>query len=115
MQKLSRSKSINFRVNDKEYEMIKRCMKEAGISNMRAYLLKMAVNGEIWNVELTSVNECAGLLRNISNNINQIAKRVNSTGHIYNADIQEIKVRQGEIWRKQEETVKLLTDIVGVV
>jgi hypothetical protein len=76
MQKLSRNKSINFRVNDEEYEMIKDRQKRVGISNMRAYLLKMAVNGQILNIELTTVDECARLLRNIGNNVNQIAKRV---------------------------------------
>jgi len=114
MQKLSRSKSVNFRVNDREYDMIKRRQKETGIGNMRAFLLKMALNGMIYNIELTSVNECARLLRNISGNNNQIAKKVNTTGNIYAADIDEIKARQEEIWGQQNTIVKLLTEIVEV-
>ena len=112
MQKLTRNKSINFRVSDKEYEWIKRRQGESGITNMRAYLLKMAVDGMAFTVELDSVNECSRLLRNISNNINQIAVRVNSTGNIYVADIADIQAKQAEIWNQQNVIIQLLTEIV---
>ena len=109
-----RNKSINFRVSDKEYEWIKRRQGEPGITNMKAYLLKMAVDGRAFTVELDSVNECSRLLRNVSNNINQIAVRVNSTGNIYAADIADIQVKQAEIWNQQNVIIQLLTDIVEV-
>ena len=37
-------------------------------------------------------------MKSISNSENQIAKRVNSTGNIYEADIEEIKKNQEEIY-----------------
>ena len=115
MQNLTRNKSINFRVTDDEYVRIKDMQKRTRISNMRAYLLKMALNGQIWTLDFTTVNECDRLLRNISNNINQIAKRVNSTGNIYADDIAEIKSRQAEIWEQQEVIIKTLTDVLEVL
>jgi hypothetical protein len=42
MQNLTRNKSINFRVTQKEYDMIKRRQGQTKIRNMRHYLLKQA-------------------------------------------------------------------------
>ena len=38
------------------------------------------------------------LMRYSSNNLNQIAKRVNETGRIYRNDLQEIQDSQNRIW-----------------
>ena len=44
---------------------------------MRGYLRKMATEGYIISVDMNSIKELVILLRSISNNINQIAKRTN--------------------------------------
>ena len=115
MQNLKRNKSINFRVTPEEYEMVKKRMGQTHVTNMRAYLLKMAVDGRVINVEMESIKESNKLLRNISNNVNQIATRANSTGNVYAADIDEIKTRQTEIWERQEEILKKLTKMLEAV
>jgi len=38
------------------------------------------------------------LLSNVTNNINQIAKRANETGNIYAADLDELRIRYNELW-----------------
>lgn len=38
------------------------------------------------------------LLRICSNNLNQIAKRVNSTGNLYEEDVADLQERYGELW-----------------
>ena len=91
MSKRERNKGIYFMVSEKEREMIEDNMKQTGIISMRAYLLKMALNGYIINLELTSVDELVKSLRNAHNNLNQIAKRLNATGHIYRADIEHLQ------------------------
>ena len=40
-------------------------------------------------------------IQKIGVNINQIARRVNATGTVYEADIQEIKERLAQIWQLQ--------------
>ena len=112
-QNLQRNKNLTFRVTDKEYDLVRKRMKETRITNLRAYLLKMALNGRIITVEMESVNELGKLLRNISGNINQIAARANSTGKIYDADITGIKAQQEEIWQRQDKIIRLLTDFIG--
>ena len=113
MQNLTRNKSINFRVTPEEYEMVKKRMGQTHVTNMRAYLLKMAVDGMVINIELTSVDECGRLLRNISNNINQIAKRCNETGNIYAADVAEIQSNQETIRKQQDVIIQKLNKILG--
>lgn len=99
-QNLTRNKSITFRVTDEEYDMVRRRMAQTKIQNMRAFLLKMAVDGRVIHVELDSVKEMCRLLGNAMSNINQIAARVNATGNLYAADLDEIKSRQDELWER---------------
>ena len=106
---------MGFCVTAEEKAMIYKRMGQTKISNLRAYLLKMAVDGRVIHIDLTNVNECARLLRNISNNINQIAKKAHEMGSIHVADMGEIKTRQDEIWRQQEVIIKSLAKVLGVV
>ena len=111
-QKLTRSINMGFRVTEKEQEMIYKRMKQANISTLREYLLKMAVDGRVVEIDLTEVKECSRLLRNISNNINQIAKRANETSNIYPAQIEEIIAQQDEIWIQQEKIIRSLAKLM---
>ena len=113
-QKLERNIAMTFRVTEKEQEMIRRRQKQTGIINMRAYLLKMAVDGMVINLDLTKVRECSRLLRNVSNNVNQIARRVNETGNIYAVDIADIKTRLDEVWGQQDKIIRSLTKVLEV-
>ena len=108
MANLKRKHNLHFMVNDEENEMIKRRMAQTGINNMRAYMLKMAVDGEVIHIELDSVKEMVRLLSNATNNINQIAKRVNQTGNIYEADVSDLKARYEEIWQQTKIILKKL-------
>ena len=45
------------------------------------------------------------LLGNISGNLNQIAKRVNTTNTIYKKDMEDIKELMDQIWQSQKSIV----------
>jgi nitrate reductase assembly molybdenum cofactor insertion protein NarJ len=64
---------------------------------------------------LDGVHEMNRLLGNATNNINQIARRLNETGSIYTADIAEIQSRQDEIWVQQKEILSNLNKLLGVL
>ncbi len=104
----TRTKQILFRVTEQEREMIERRMAQSGIKNMRAYLLKMAVDGRVIHVELDSVKEMVRLLSNATNNINQIARRANETGSVYAADMEDIRTRYDELWGQTKEILRRL-------
>jgi len=113
-QKLERNIAMTFRVTEKERDMIRRRQKQSGIINMRAYLLKMAIDGRVIQVDFESVKEMNRLLSNTTNNINQIAKRVNETGNIYSNDLAEINNRIDEIWLQQREILIKQNKILDV-
>jgi hypothetical protein len=94
----TRTIDLHFMVTAEEKEMIKRRMAQTGITNMRAYLLKQAVDGEVIHIELDSVKEMVRLLGNATNNLNQIARRVNGNGNLYAEDIADLQARYDEVW-----------------
>ena len=95
-------------------DMIRKRQEQSGIRNMRSYLLKMAIDGRVIIVDSDSVKEMNRLLSNVSNNINQIAKRVNQTGNIYRNDLEEINNRIEEIWVHQKDILNKFNKILDV-
>ena len=98
MAKRKRNIVIRFRVAPEEREMIESKMAQFGTSNMAAYLRKISIDGYVVKLDLPELREMVSLLRRSSNNLNQIAKRVNETSRIYDADIDCLKENQEKIW-----------------
>ena len=95
----TRPNQILFFVSDDEKRIIKAKMAQLGTKNMGAYLRKMAIDGYIIKVDYTQQKKLAAAVRRVAANINQICRRINSTGHFHADDITELKERQGEIWQ----------------
>ena len=76
-------------------------MAQAGTDNFSAYARKMLIDGYIIQVDYTNIKEMTAEIEKIGVNINQIARRVNTMGTVYDADIQELKERLTEIWHIQ--------------
>ena len=90
-----RPKQIKFFVNDKEYDLIRKKMAQMGTDNMSAYIRKMVIDGYVVNLELPELRELTSRMKRISNSENQIAKRLNETGNIYEANFEKIKKNEG--------------------
>ena len=78
---------------------------------MSAYLRKIAIDGYILKLDMPEIKEMISLLRRSSNNINQIAKRVNGTGHIYDADLKEILDNQERLWSAANDILSKLATL----
>ena len=89
---------VKFFVDEKELDLIKQKMAQMGTDNMSAYLRKMAIDGYVVNLDMPELRELTFKMKRISNSENQIAKQLNTTGNIYEADIEEIKKNQEEIY-----------------
>lgn len=89
---------IEFCVTEQERELIQNKMAQLGTKNMGAYLRKMAIDGYIIKVDYTQQKKLAAAVSRVASNINQICRRINSTGHVYEDDVAELKARQAEIW-----------------
>ncbi len=94
-----RNRLVRFFLDEQEYCIIRDKMKDMNISNMSLYLRKMALEGLIIKIDLSDFAATCADIKKISDNINQIAKRVNSTNHIYTDDINMIRNKQEDIWQ----------------
>lgn len=88
-----------FWVTEEEKETIQQRMEQIGTKNMSAYLRKMALNGLLISLSIPELKEILTLMRRSSNNLNQLAKRVNSNGRLYDADLEDIQNQQDELWK----------------
>ena len=91
--KRNRTEQIKFWATPEAKDLILKKMELYGTSNMGAYLRKIAIDGYVIKLELPELKEMIRLLGIANNNINQIARSLNSTGRIYETDIQEIRDR----------------------
>lgn len=101
MEKRKRNIQIKFRVTEEEKQLIEQKMAQLPTQRIGAYLRKMAIDGLIIYTDTTNIKEMNKELHSIGVNINQIAKRVNETGSIYEEDIKEIQERLNKIWQLQ--------------
>ena len=93
-----RGVQLNFRVSEEELAAIESKMEQLGIFNREAYLRKMALDGYAVRLDLPELKELLSLLRRHSSNLNQLVRRVNTTGRVYEADLEDIIKRQSELW-----------------
>ena len=96
-----RTVQIKFRVTEEERALIEEKMKLIPTRNMAAYLRKMAIDGYVIQVDHSDIKAMTAEIQKIGVNINQIARRANAMGNVYQEDIEEIKGVLNEIWRLQ--------------
>lgn len=101
---------LYFKVSPEEKKSLKK-MEQLGIHNQRAYLRKMAVDGYAVQVDMSDFKALVSLLRICSNNLNQIAKRVNSTGNLYQEDVADLQERYRELWGAISTLLEKLSDL----
>ena len=97
---------LHFVVSEPEVELIKEHMAELGITNLSAYLRKMAVDGYIVHLDMSEIRELTRLLRICSNNLNQYARRAHESGSVYAADIDDLRTRLDELWEAADTMLR---------
>ena len=88
-------------VTQEERNLIEDKMKRLHATKIGAYLRKMAIDGYVIYRDDTEIKNMNKQLQAIGRNINQIARKLNSTGNIYKEDVAELKERLDDIWQLQ--------------
>ncbi len=91
---------MKFRVDKDEYDFIVEKAKISGKRNLTQYLRAMAIAGQVINIELDDIKILSANVGRFASSANQITKRANATGNVYDEDIEEIKRMEGEIWHE---------------
>ena len=98
-----RNERLEIKLTEEEKAIFEKKRKLAKCRNMSLFIRKCVLEKEIYQVDLEPFRDLKGLLSNATNNINQIAKRVNSTGIIYKDDINDMKKQiehfSKELWQ----------------
>ena len=102
---------VEFVMSEQDAELVKGRMAELGITNLSAYLRKMAVDGYTIHLDMGDIQEMVRLLRICSNNLNQYAKRANETGSVYAADVEDLRTRLDGLWDGMDKLLRGFANI----
>ena len=100
-----RKHPVQFYLNDDEQYILNEKFRLSRMKSKSAFLRKLVLYGFVYDVDYSHIREMNALLSNIGSNLNQIAKRVNSTNTIYKKDMEEIKELMNQIWQLQKSMV----------
>lgn len=91
MAERQRKHQLKIYLDEEELKLFQDKLNMSGSKNMAEFIRKCVLEKSIFVVDMSPFYELQHLLGNQANNLNQIAKRVNSTGIIYKDDIHDIK------------------------
>ena len=106
-----KSVRTEFVMSEQDAELVRERMAELGITNLSAYLRKMAVDGYIIHLDMSDIQEMIRLLRICSNNLNQYARRANETGSVYFADVDDLRTRLDSLWDGMDKLLRGFANI----
>jgi len=86
-------------VTESERDFIYEKMNEINTNNFGAYARKMLIDGYAIHTDYTDLKAVVAEMQKIGVNVNQIARRVNSTSRIYEQDFEEMKRGIDKIWQ----------------
>ena len=93
-----RNHTLNIRFNDTEWEHI---CKQADLLKMRksSYVRDCTKAHYVLMIDQDDMKNIVGAVRGLAANVNQVARRVNSTGSVYSEDITTMKESVNAIWQ----------------
>jgi len=111
--KPNRARPVHYHLwaTEEEAALIKERMAEMGVATFSAFARKMMIDGYHITLDLSDVREMVRLLSITSNNVNQIARRVNETRNIYASDMEDIRQQYSELWAAANKILAGLSKI----
>ena len=89
-------------LSDDENYILQEKFKLSKMKSKSSFLRHLILYGFVYDVDYAELRRYNNLLANISNNLNQISKRANTTGHLYEEDIKEVKELMNNVWHTQK-------------
>lgn len=96
-EKQKRTVHYSFKATEEEDRLIREKMKNACIKNRSAYIRAMALNGYVLRLDLPELHEAVRLMGSMSGNVNQIARRLNEGGSVYETEIDDVQTQQRKL------------------
>lgn len=86
-----RNNGIYLMLSDEELELLNEKHKASKCKTLRQFIMKCILEKDIYVLDMDVFREMSTNISRTSNNINQIAKRVNTTSIIYKDDVEDLK------------------------
>lgn len=102
MENRERQNRLTLRLSDDELYILEQKWKASGMKSKSAFLRHLVLYGYVYDVNYDHLREYNTILSRIGNNLNQIAKRMNATGNVYQADVKEVKELMKQVWQSQK-------------
>jgi len=87
----TRNNGIYLMLSDDELEILNKKYKLSGCKTLRQFIMKCLLEKDIFVLDMIVFKDMSTNIGRITSNVNQIAKRVNSTSIIYKDDINDLK------------------------
>ncbi len=104
-----RNERLEIKLTTEEKELFKKKLELSKSKSMGHFIRKCVLEAPIFVIDMNVFRKLQTLAGKNSNNINQIAKRVNSTGIIYREDIEDLKKENDDISREIIKIQNILT------
>ena len=95
---------IQVYLSEDELFLLEEKVRKSGCASKSAVIRQLILYGFVYDVDYSELQGLHETLSRINTNLNQIAKHMNRTGHVYDADIEEVKKLMEEIWQLQRST-----------
>lgn len=89
-------------LSEDENYILEQKQKASGMRSKSAFLRHLILYGYVYDIDYSELREYNATLSKIGNNLNQIAKRMNATGNVYAADVNEVKELMNQVWQSQK-------------
>ena len=106
MAKRERKNELKIFLSDDEQYILEQKVKISGMKSKSAFLRRLILYGFVYDLDYSDLREYNATLGKISGNLNQIAKRMNATGNVYKADVEEVKKLMKQVWDTQLAMLK---------
>ncbi len=104
-----RNERIEIKLTKEEKELFMKKLELSKSKSMAHFIRKSVLEALIFVIDMNIFRRLQTLIGKNSSNINQIAKRVNSTGIIYREDIEDLKKENDDISREIIKIQNILT------
>ena len=109
--KENRTIHYSFKVTEEESRIIQEKMKMIGITNQSSFIRHMVLKGLLVKLDMPEIREAVRLMGILSNNANQIARRLHEGGSIYETEVDEIVQEQKALRDMLSQILKRLENI----
>ncbi len=98
----SRKYGIVIHLSEDEKYILDEKTKCSNMTSRAAFIRHLILYGYVYDIDYSELQEYNAALARIGNNLNQIAKRMNATGNVYQADVNEVKELMQKVWHTQK-------------